>query len=65
MASREEKRKSGIHLSAETDARFRKLLETETPRPGQKHVAKLIETQLRVAENKSGRCFWPHEILEW
>ena len=44
VASKEEMRKSGIHLAAETDARFRKLLAANPPRPGQRHVAKLIET---------------------
>ena len=64
VAKHEELRSNSLHLAAETDARFRKFLESE-PRPAQKHLADLIDRQLRVAENKSGRCVWPTAILDW
>ena len=62
--SRDTLRSKGIWLSADTDSRFRALLEKE-PRPQQVHLAKLIDAQLRAAESKSGRCKWPREILQW
>ena len=62
--SRDTIRSKGLWLSAETDSRFRAMLEKE-PRPEQKHLAKLIDAQLRSSESKSGRCVWPKEILQW
>ena len=62
--AREKLKRDGLWLAAETDARFRKFLSSEPP-PSQQHLAKLIDTQLRCAENKSGRCWWPNAILDW
>ena len=61
---REEALKEMLPLSERWDEQFRHIVAGRVP-PEQKHLKALWDDQMRCLKNKSHKCRWHPEILEW